>query len=238
MKLRFSSRSNMLIDLECIAGIPFTDCFCMYSVKEITETISTPANEKKYSFRPGSNYGLIDIMAWKQFIHLSRKLLLVTAGALKPELAAIYLLICIMLTLSEAIALISSVYYCTHWLHKESNLTQFTSAAGLQKERGSFLLWERRGQTLKVTGEWWVIWKLKTRLQQQLAAVLQDFRIQMGYGTLHRAALLGRIGEGRKKKEKATKESKKKGKRTKDFDRRLCPRHVLSQPKSHITTCI
>lgn len=86
----------------------------MYSVKEITETISTPVNEKTYSFRPGSNSGLTDMMAWKQFINLPHKLLLVTACALKPELAAIYLLICIMLTLSEAIALISSVYYCTH----------------------------------------------------------------------------------------------------------------------------
>lgn len=74
-------------------------------------------------------------MAWKQFIHLSHKLLLVTACTLKPEPAVIYLLICIMLTLSEAIALISSVYYCTHWLHKESNLAQFTSAAGLRKKK-------------------------------------------------------------------------------------------------------
>ena len=57
----------------------------MYSVKEITETISTPANERTYSSRWGSNSGLIDIMAWKQLIHLSHKLLLVTACALKPE---------------------------------------------------------------------------------------------------------------------------------------------------------
>lgn len=104
----------MLIDLRCIPGIPFTDRFCMCSVKEITETISMPVNEKMYSFRLGSNSGLIDIIAWKQFIHLSHKLLLVTACALKLEPAAIYLLIRIMLTLSEAIALISSAYYCTH----------------------------------------------------------------------------------------------------------------------------
>lgn len=112
--LVFSSRSNVLIDLQCIPGIPFTDCFCIYSVEEITETISTPVNEKAYSFRQGSNSGLIDITAWKQFIHLSHNRLLVTACALKPEPAAIYLLICTMLTLSEAIALISSVYCCTH----------------------------------------------------------------------------------------------------------------------------
>lgn len=143
----FSSRLDMLIDLRCIPSIPFTDRFCMFSVKEITETISTPVNEKMYSFRLGPNSGLIDIMAWQQFIQISHKLLLVTACALKPEPAAIYLLICIMLTLSEAIALISSAYYCTHQLHKESNLTQFTSAAGVKKERGSFLLWEWRGQT-------------------------------------------------------------------------------------------
>lgn len=79
-------------------------------------------------------------MAWKQLIRLSHKLLPATARSLKTETAAIYPLICIMLTLSEAIALISSVYYCTHWLHKESNLTQFTSAGGVKKrERGSFL---------------------------------------------------------------------------------------------------
>lgn len=87
---------------------------CTYAVKEIIETISTLVNEKSYSCRPGLNSGLIDIKAWKQFIHLPHKLLLVEVCTLKPEPAAIYLLICIMLTLSEVTALISSVYYCTH----------------------------------------------------------------------------------------------------------------------------
>lgn len=124
----------------------------MYSVKIITKTISTAANTKAHSLCSGPNVHLIDIMTWKQFIHLPCKLLLVTACTLKPEPAAIYLLICIMLTLSEAITLISSVYYCTCWLHKESNLTQFTSAAEKKKQRGSFLLWEWKGQTPEVAG--------------------------------------------------------------------------------------
>ncbi len=109
--MRFCSRSNLLIDSHCNPGISFIDgSVCIHSSK----SFSTPANEKTYSFRPGLNSGLIDIMAWKWFIHLPHKLLLVTASALKPEPAAIYLLICIKLTLSEVIALISSVYYCTH----------------------------------------------------------------------------------------------------------------------------
>ena len=40
-----------------------------------------------------------------------------------------------MLALSEAIAVISLVYYCTHSLHKASNLTQFTSAEGIEKKK-------------------------------------------------------------------------------------------------------
>ncbi len=107
----FCSRSNLLIDSHCVPGISFIDgSVCIHSSK----SFSTPANEKTHSFRPGLNSGLIDIMAWKWFIHLPHKLLLVAASALKPEPAAIYLLICIKLTLSEVIALISSVYYCTH----------------------------------------------------------------------------------------------------------------------------
>lgn len=92
LQLLSDSRSNVLSDLQRTSAIPFTDCFCMNSVKEITETIPTLVNEKRYSFRRGSDSGLIDIMAWKQFIHLSHKLLLSIACALKPELAAIYLL--------------------------------------------------------------------------------------------------------------------------------------------------
>lgn len=92
-------------------------------------TISTAAKVNTHSLSLGSNVDLIDIMTWKQPIHLLYKLLPVTARALKTDPAAIYLPIRLMLTLSEAIALISSVYYCTRWLHKESNLTQFTSAA-------------------------------------------------------------------------------------------------------------
>lgn len=98
------------------------------------QTITTAANKNTHPLGFGSDCDLIDIMTWKQSIHLVCKLLPVRAWALKPDPAAIYLSIRLMLTLSEAIALISSVYYCTRWLHKESNLTQFTSAAEKKKK--------------------------------------------------------------------------------------------------------
>lgn len=98
-------------------------------------TISTAAKVNTHSLSLGSNVDLIDIMTWKQPIHLLYKLLQLTASALKPDPAAIYLLIRLMLTLSEAIALISSVYYYTRWLHKESNLTQFTNAVQKKKRK-------------------------------------------------------------------------------------------------------
>lgn len=107
------------------------------------KTISPAANENTHSLGLGSNCDVIDIMTWKQSIHLLRKLLPESASALKRDPTAIYLSIRRMLTLSEAIVLISSVYYCIRWLHKESNLTQFASAAEKKKtERGSFLVWE------------------------------------------------------------------------------------------------
>lgn len=114
-------------------------------------------NKKKYSFRKGP--GLIDIMGWKKLIHLSHKPLLLTAHSLKSELAEMYLLICIMSTLSSAIALISSVYYCTDNLQKVSNLTQFVSVAELKKKEEAAFCGNGKGEhcmSWEHSGSFWI----------------------------------------------------------------------------------
>lgn len=49
-----------------------------------------------------------------------------------------YLLIRRTLTLTETTELISSVYCYVQWLHKDSNLTQFSTSAGLQRKKKYF----------------------------------------------------------------------------------------------------
>lgn len=81
----------------CFPNIPPTNSSCLYFTEEITEK---KCHSTYFRLSDGLNS-----TTEKQLILFC---------TLQPEPAAIYLLLCIMLTLSEAIALISSVYYCTH----------------------------------------------------------------------------------------------------------------------------